>query len=140
MSYLIISTPPSFSASSTFHTADISPPSRVTCRGPSQLLFIDTPSQKHPIQSRCPEGPVKPAPALILVPVYLLSSSALPSPTPLPNQSSAAAPEAPKTEDPPAKVESPKSAGPVDGLRRFSRDGADGVFMGAAGVPVRYRL
>ncbi|CAM9548129.1 unnamed protein product [Ectocarpus fasciculatus] len=29
---------------------------------------------------------------------------------------------------------------PLEGLRRFSRDGTDGVFMGAAGVPVRYRL
>ncbi|CBJ27099.1 lysophospholipase l2 pldb, hydrolase of alpha/beta superfamily [Ectocarpus siliculosus] len=34
---------------------------------------------------------------------------------------------------------SAKSA-PLEGLRRFSRDGTDGVFMGAAGVPVRYRL
>ncbi|CAM9853661.1 unnamed protein product [Scytosiphon promiscuus] len=32
------------------------------------------------------------------------------------------------------------SCPPVDGLRRFSRDGVDGVFMGAAGVPLRYRL
>ncbi|CAM9800216.1 unnamed protein product, partial [Hapterophycus canaliculatus] len=35
---------------------------------------------------------------------------------------------------------SSSSCPPLDGLRRFSRDGVDGVFMGAAGVPLRYRL
>lgn len=30
--------------------------------------------------------------------------------------------------------------GPLEGLRRFSCDGVDGVFMGTAGRPLRYRL
>ncbi|CAM9979676.1 unnamed protein product [Pylaiella littoralis] len=30
--------------------------------------------------------------------------------------------------------------GPLEGLRRFSLDGVDGAFMGAAGLPLRYRL
>ncbi|CAM9392313.1 unnamed protein product, partial [Laminaria digitata] len=32
------------------------------------------------------------------------------------------------------------AAAPLRGLKHFSGDGVDGVFMGAAGVPVRYRL
>ena len=38
------------------------------------------------------------------------------------------------------EVRSAATTSPQRGLRRFSRDGVDGVFMGAAGIPVRYRL
>lgn len=31
-------------------------------------------------------------------------------------------------------------SGPTEGLRHFSEEGVDGVFMGAAEVPIRYRL
>lgn len=39
----------------------------------------------------------------------------------------------------PGNLEDSRSA-PVNGLRYFAREGVDGVFMGAAGVPLRYRL
>lgn len=64
-----------------------------------------------------------------------LHSSPIPSVPPHVKSSAAS-----ENEADPAGLESSKWGGPLDGLRRFSRDGVDGVFMGAAGVPVRYRL
>lgn len=79
------------------------------------------------------------APRFIVSSLHVLPSPALRHP-PLPNQRNATTPEASKNDDAASNVDLPKSTGPLDGLRRFSRDGMDGVFMGAAGVPVRYRL
>lgn len=39
-----------------------------------------------------------------------------------------------------SEIPSAAAAAPLCGLRHFSGDGVDGVFMGAAGIPVRYRL
>lgn len=44
------------------------------------------------------------------------------------------------TDDPAVRPSLKEMAAPMEGLDRFAREGLDGVFQSAAGVPLRYRL